>query len=182
MCEATPRLERNDLFYNQACALLVEAGAAPLVRKNLVRDGKSDGIVIGANGLGIFEGNRIFMNSNIGFKVHRNGAPIVRDNAINNGNGVGVCLEAGAMGDFSDNIISGNYGDQIRVQDNRYSSVPSTLPLAPYHLTVTLDVTVTRPSLHMCAKESKGEWCEARPVGVKPLTLLAILASRNEAT
>jgi len=97
----------------------VEAGAAPLVRKNLVRDGKSDGIVIGANGLGIFEGNRIFMNSNIGFAVRRNGAPVVRDNAINNGNGVGVCLEAGAMGDFSDNVIAGNYGDQIRVQDNR---------------------------------------------------------------
>ena len=49
-------------------------------------------MVVGPQGLGLFEGNRIFMNANIGFKVHRGGCPIVRGNQINNGNGSGVCL------------------------------------------------------------------------------------------
>ena len=115
---ATPRLERNDFFFNKGSALLVDNGADPLVRKNLVRDGKSDGVVVGLQGLGLFEGNRIFMNANIGFKVHRGGCPIVRDNQINNGNGSGLCLEPGAMGEFTDNLIAANYGDQIRVEGN----------------------------------------------------------------
>jgi hypothetical protein len=98
---------------------LVDCGADPLVRKNLVRDGKAGGIVVGSGGLGVFEGNRVFMNANVGFKVESGGAPLVKDNEFNNGNGCGLCLLEGAMGEFADNVIAGNYGDQLRVEGNR---------------------------------------------------------------
>ena len=41
----------------------------------MIRDGRSDGVVIGPGGLGLFESNRVFMNANVGFKVRQDLKP-----------------------------------------------------------------------------------------------------------
>ena len=167
--DAKPRLERNDLFGNQRCALLVDGGADPLVRKNLVRDGKSDGIVIGPGGLGLYEGNRIFMNANVGFKVCDGGAPMVRDNAINNGNGTGLALLPGAMGDFADNVIAGNYGDQVRVEGNPQGGDNPSLTFKDNRIDFKTQPSFRQPDLAPIIREQGSRaFLEQKEVDVLP--------------
>jgi parallel beta-helix repeat protein len=86
----------------------IRTGGNPTLRGNNIHDGKSVGVYVYDQGLGIFEGNDIAANTQAGVTISAGGNPTLRRNRINRNGYQAVWIYDGGRGVFEDNDLTGN--------------------------------------------------------------------------
>ncbi len=83
-------------------------GANPVLRNNVIHDGKSIGVFVALKGRGTLERNEIFGNKNAQVSVTLEGDPVLRNNGIGPGSTFAVFVNKGGKGTFIGNDLRGN--------------------------------------------------------------------------
>jgi F-box protein 11 len=108
-------LEECDLRSDAATCLVVRGGADPRVRRNRIHDGRSAGVIVGAQALGTFEDNEICRNRSVAVEVRGGAAPTFRRNRLF-GSGGGLFIHERARGTYEDNEIRDNLRAGVEVR------------------------------------------------------------------
>lgn len=113
-------LEGCDVVSSGSSCILIRQGADPRLLGNRVHNSIGAGVLIFANGRGVFEDNDIFSCGGTGVGVFENSSPTFRRNRIRNGAKSGMIFAAGSSGVVEDNDICDNalVGVQISEDSN----------------------------------------------------------------
>ena len=101
-------LEDCDISSQSLACVAIHGGAAPHLRRNLIHDGKSSGIVVFEGATGTLEHNEIFGNECAGVEIKEGGNPNLRVNRIHVGRSSGVLVHKGGAGRLESNEIFTN--------------------------------------------------------------------------
>jgi len=113
-------LEGCDITSHSGACVAIHAGADPRLRRNTIHDGKTVGVFVHDQGLGILEDNDITANIGPGVAITTGGNPTLRRNTIHDSKGPGVLVRDQGLGILEDNDITANAhpGEQIRTGGN----------------------------------------------------------------
>jgi parallel beta-helix repeat protein len=109
-------LEDCDLSSKGLSCLSIQHGAEPSIRRNVIHDGRQEGIYVGEYGRGTIEQNLIHGNGFAGVAIKREGDPIVRNNDIYGGFREGIYIDENGQGVIEDNKIHHNKGTGITIK------------------------------------------------------------------
>jgi parallel beta-helix repeat protein len=101
-------LEGCDITSSGGACVAIHGGADPRLRRNTIHDGKSAGVLVWDQGLGILEDNDITANAKTGVEIQTGGNPTLRRNTIHDGKSAGVVVRDQGLGIFEDNDITAN--------------------------------------------------------------------------
>ena len=99
-------LEGCDISSESLACVAIRDGADPRLRRNTIRDGKGDGVLVYDGGLGTLEDNDITANGSSGVSIGSGGNPTLRRNTIHANEESGVCVNEGGLGKLEDNDIT----------------------------------------------------------------------------
>lgn len=75
-------VEENDIWGNEHAGVAVETGAAPLIRRNRIHDGKQAGAYFFEGGAGTFQENDVWGNMEAGVQIVEGASPHVVGNTL----------------------------------------------------------------------------------------------------
>jgi parallel beta-helix repeat protein len=110
------RLEDCDLSSKGLSCLSIQHGAEPSIRRNVIHDGRQEGIYVGEHGRGTIEENLIYGNGFAGVAIKREGDPTVRKNDIYGGFREGIYVDENGRGVIEDNRVHHNKGTGITIK------------------------------------------------------------------
>lgn len=108
-------LENCDVTSLGYAVVAIRNGADPVLRNNLIRDGKASGVFVYNKGRGTLEGNEIFGNAFSGVEIRAEGDPVLRNNLIHDGKESGVFVHDKGRGTFEGNEIFGNANAGVEI-------------------------------------------------------------------
>jgi parallel beta-helix repeat protein len=113
-------LEGCDITSRSSACVAIHGGADPRLRRNTIHDGKSAGVYVYDQGLGILEDNDITANAYAGVEIRTGSNPTLRRNTIHHGKQGGVFVHDRGLGILEDNDITANgeAGVEIRTSGN----------------------------------------------------------------
>ena len=91
----------------RAC-VAIRNGADPRLRRNLIHDGKKNGVFVLDGGLGTLEDNDITANDQAGVAITTGANPTLRRNRIHDGKRTGSSSGDSGLGSLEDNDITAN--------------------------------------------------------------------------
>lgn len=106
-------LENSDLTSQGWAIVVIHKGADPVLRGNVIHDGKQGGVMVLNKGRGLLEKNEIYGNALSGVSVKTHADPVLRGNVIRDGKQVGAMIYEEGRGLLEKNEI----------YDNAYSNV-----------------------------------------------------------
>jgi Right handed beta helix region len=101
-------LEDCDISSDAASCVFVYHGADPVLRRNLINNGKHHGVFVYEGGRGTFEDNEIFGCRFANVQVQEGSTPVFRRNVIRDSVESGVRVVKTGFGLFEQNVITGN--------------------------------------------------------------------------
>jgi F-box protein 11 len=116
-------LEDNDIFGNAFSGVEITDGGKPILRRNTIRDGQQNGVLVQKDGEGTLEDNDIFGNATTGVLVRRAGNPTLRSNRVNSNEMWGVWISDNGRGLFEDNDLTGNRRGSWRIAKDSKANV-----------------------------------------------------------
>ena len=129
-------IEANEIYDVSEIGLLIQTGAKPVVRSNLVHGCGNDGMCIRDGGRALIYGNIVFNNAYAGIRIETFAKPTLRKNEIVDNAGVGVSIERGGSCVFKENVLRGNHEgpfwilassqNRIDLSSNKYEYVPAS--------------------------------------------------------
>ena len=105
-----------DISSDSHACIAIHDGAAPVVRRNRIHDGKQGGVLVHSEGRGTIEDNEITGNAYSGIEIQQGADPVVRRNRIHNGKQGGVIVHLEGRGTIEDNEITGNAYSGIEIK------------------------------------------------------------------
>ena len=121
-------LEDCDISSQSLACVAIHGRANPILRRNRIHDGKSDGVEVYSGGQGTLEENEIFANAGSGMSISEGGNPTLRRNHITQNSGPGILMQNGGglfeYNDLRDNawgawIIVPNYKPRMQRRGNK---------------------------------------------------------------
>ena len=109
-------LEGCDITSRSSACVAIHGGADPRLRRNTIHDGKTTGVLVWDQGLGILEDNDITANAYSGVEIRTGGNPTLRRNTIHDGKTTGVYVHDQGLGILEDNDITANAGPGVAIQ------------------------------------------------------------------
>jgi F-box protein 11 len=109
-------LEGCDITSDSSACVAIHGGADPRLRRNTIHDGKTVGVLVWDQGLGILEDNDISGNTLAGVAITTGGNPMLRRNTIHDGKTNGVCVYDQGLGILEDNDITANAFASVQIQ------------------------------------------------------------------
>ena len=109
-------LEGCDITSHSGPCVAIHGGADPRLRRNTIHDGKTAGVIVGDQGLGILEDNDITANAHAGVGIETGGNPTLRRNTIHDGKTAGVIVRDQGLGILEDNDITANASAGVAIQ------------------------------------------------------------------
>ncbi|WP_176445125.1 right-handed parallel beta-helix repeat-containing protein [Maliponia aquimaris] len=106
--KGVPVLETCDLTSNGGPVVSIIKTADPVLRNNIIRDAKMDGVFVHEGGRGTLVNNEITGNGRSGVSIFSGGDPVLRNNVIGNGKRSGVLVFKYGRGTLEGNEIFGN--------------------------------------------------------------------------
>jgi F-box protein 11 len=110
-------LESCDITSQSNACVAIHEGADPRLRRNRIHEGKNNGVLVYANGLGTLEDNEIFANAEAGVAISEGGNPTLRRNRIHDGKSSGVFVYENGQGILEDNDIFANALAGVTIQE-----------------------------------------------------------------
>jgi parallel beta-helix repeat protein len=104
------RLELEDcnISSQSLTCVAIHGSADPTLRRNLIYDSNSAGVLVSKCGKGTLEHNDIFDNAGVGVEIRDGCNPILRRNRISKNGSHGIRVWDGGGGIFEDNDLRGN--------------------------------------------------------------------------
>lgn len=101
-------LEGCDITCRSLSCVAIHDGATPQLRRNVIHDGKHNGVFVFRNGQGTLEENDIHSNGYSGVQISSSSNIILRSNRIHGHKGGGVFIQNNSKAVLEDNDIFGN--------------------------------------------------------------------------
>jgi parallel beta-helix repeat protein len=109
-------LEGCDITSHSGACVAIHGGADPRLRRNTIHDGKTNGVHVYDQGLGILEDNDITANAYAGVAIMSGGNPTLRRNTIHDGKSAGVHVYDQGLGILEDNDITANTDPGVAIE------------------------------------------------------------------
>lgn len=97
---------------------IFSSGANPVLRNNVIHDGKSFGVFVSFKGRGTLERNKIYGNQTAQIGVTKEGDAVLRNNVIGPGPRLAVFVNKGGKGTIIGNDLRGNKAGAFSIQSD----------------------------------------------------------------
>lgn len=114
------RLDLEDcaISSRSLAGVAIHDGADPRIRRNLIHDGASVGVIAYGNGLGTLEDNEIVGHANVGVSISDGAHVTLYRNRIHGGQSSGVYVYDKGRGLLEDNEIFDNAGSNVMIREH----------------------------------------------------------------
>lgn len=110
-------IESCDISSQSLACVVIHGDADPRLRRNIIHNGRSAGVLVYNGGRGVLEDNAISHHALSGVEILEGGNPTLRRNRIYEGGQSGVYVHRQGRGLLEDNEIFGNAGAGVSIKD-----------------------------------------------------------------